>query len=153
MTELETINRALDTCRFETAWAVRVELADRDDARVREAVTAAVGLRYGDYQGVAFEGATGMQFFQPLEGSVMGEQPHYDGEMWDFTRTVEMPVRVLTFSVPRDAALLARAVEAVRHSHSYEEPVITVSEVVVCRADDSNQRDNPNRWWNRGFTE
>jgi hypothetical protein len=31
--------------------------------------------------------------------------------------------------------------------------VITVQEVLACRADDSDQRDNPNRWWNRGFTE
>lgn len=152
MTELSAINAALKTCKFEKSWMVRVELADRDDSRVREAVTTAVGLRYGDYQGVAFEGGHGMQFFQPLEGSVMGDKPH-DGEMWDFMRTVEMPVRVLTFSVPMDVQVLARAVEAVRESHSYEEPVITVHEVLACRADDSDQRDNPNRWWNRGFTE
>lgn len=141
--DIGEINAGLKTCAFEAAWMVRVELAERDDARVREAVTAAVGLRYGDYQGVAFESGTGMQFFQPLEGSVMG----------DAGRTVEMPVRVLTFQVPRDVSVLARAVEAVRDSHSYEEPVIAVLEVLACRADDTGQRDNPNRWWNRGFRE
>lgn len=150
--DVSGINAALATCAFEAAWMVRVELADRDDARVRDAVTAAVGLRYGDYQGVAFESGRGMQFFQPLEGSVMTDNPH-EGEVWDFAKTVEMPVRVLTFQVPRDVGVLARAVEAVRDSHSYEEPVITVLEVLACRADDKDQRDNPNRWWNRGFTE
>jgi hypothetical protein len=143
MEALTQINKALETCQFEPVWVVRVELATRDDARVREAVTAAVGLRYGDYEGVAFESATGMQFFSPLAGSVVG----------DIDRTIEMPARVLSFSVPRDPAVLAAAVEAVRHSQSYEVPVITVQEVLACRADDSDQRDNPNRWWNRGFTE
>ena len=151
--DVDQINAGLTTCAFEPAWMVRVELAERDDARVREAVTAAVGLRYGDYQGVAFESGGGMQFFQPLEGSVMGDKPHEDGEIWDFTRTVEMPVRVLSFHLPRDPDVLARAVEAVRDSHSYEEPVISVLEVLSCRADDKDQRNNPNRWWNHGFTE
>ena len=47
--DVDQINAGLTTCAFEPAWMVRVELAERDDARVREAVTAAVGLRYGDY--------------------------------------------------------------------------------------------------------
>ncbi|WP_299557895.1 hypothetical protein [uncultured Sulfitobacter sp.] len=141
--DLNQINATLETCAFEAAWMVWVELAERDDARVREAVTEAVGLSYGNYKGVSFESGPGMQFFQPMEGSVMG----------DAGRTVEMPVRVLTFCVPRDTATLALAVEAVRNSHSYEEPVITVLEVLACRADDRSQRDNPNRWWNRGFSE
>jgi hypothetical protein len=143
MDALTLINTSLETCQFESVWGVRVELATRDDARVREAVKAAVGLRYGDYEGVAFESATGMQFFRPLAGSAAG----------NIERSIEMPARILSFNVPRDPAILAAAVEAVRHSHSYEEPVITVQEVLACRTDASDQRDNPNRWWNRGFTE
>ncbi len=65
--------------------------------------------------------------------------------------TVEMPARTLTFSVPRDPETLAKAIEAIQYTHSYEEPVIYVMEGAATRADYETDRDNPNRWWNRGF--
>ena len=112
-----------------------------DDERVRQAVTDAVGLEYGPYEVVAFESGAGVQFFRPKQGSKLG----------DTAETVKMPARVLTFSVVGDTASLAKAVEAVRHAHSYEEPVIMVQQVWASRADFSEDRENPNRWWNRGF--
>lgn len=139
---MDDVNALLRTCALEPVWLVRTELADRDDARVRDAVTAVVGLRYGAYEGVCFESATGSQYFRPVEGSHMG----------DTAETVEMPTRTLTFSLPRDPQLLADALEAIRETHSYEEPVITVSGGWASRARYSEGRDNPNRWWNRGFS-
>lgn len=62
-----------------------------------------------------------------------------------------MPARVLTFIVPPEPAVPAKAIEAIRHSHSYEEPVICVQEVWASRANYAEDRENPNRWWNRGF--
>lgn len=138
---IEAVNARLTSCRLRPSWMVWVELADRDDARVREAVTAAVGLEYGPYTGVAFESGPGEQFFRPAAGSKLGER----------SETVTMPARVLTFSLPRDPVTLANAIEAVRHAHSYEEPVIYVRDVWASRADDARDRGNPNRWWNRGF--
>ena len=141
MTTIGQANAILTTCRLERSWRVRVELADRDDARVRLAVVEAVGLGYGPYEGVAFESGPGIQFFRPAEGSRLGET----------AETVTMPARVLTFAVPAEPDRLARAIEAIRRTHSYEEPVITVSEVWASRADYASDRSNPNRWWNRGF--
>ena len=138
---IETVNACLTSCHLQPSWMVWVELADRDDARVREAVTAAIGLGYGPYAGVAFESGPGEQFFRPAAGSKLGEN----------AGTVTMPARVLTFSLPRDPEVLANAIEAVRHAHSYEEPVIYVWDVWASRADDARNRSNPNRWWNRGF--
>lgn len=140
---MDDVNTLLTTCKLDPVWFVRVELADRDDARVRRAVTDAVGLAYGDFDGVAFESATGTQFFRPREGTQAGQRE----------TEIEMPVRVLTFSVPRDPATLARAIEAIREFHSYEEPVIAITEGWASRADMTTGRDNPNRWWNRGFAE
>ena len=140
---MDEVNAKLTTCRLVPVWFVRVELADRDDARVREAVTEAAGLDYGAFDGVAFESATGLQFFRPREGTEVGARD----------TAIEMPVRVLRFSVPRDPDTLARAIEAIREAHSYEEPVIGVTEGWASRADYSTDRDNPNRWWNRGFAE
>lgn len=135
------LNTHLSSCHFVSAWMVWVELADRDDARVREAVAAAVGLEYGPYEGVAFESGSGQQFFKPKAGSKLGAD--HD--------TVAMEARVLTFTVPDDVILLSRAIEAIRETHSYEEPVILVQQIMASRADYSDDRDNPNRWWNRGF--
>ena len=141
MVELSELNGELKTCKFVPSWLVWVELADRDDERVRQAVTDGVGLEYGPYEGVAFESGAGVQFFRPKKGSKLG----------DTSETVEMPARVLTFTVAGDVATLAKAVEAVRYAHSYEEPVILVQQVWASRADYSADRSNPNRWWNRGF--
>jgi hypothetical protein len=108
---------------------------------VRQAVVDAVGLAYGSYEGVAFESAPGTQFFRPKAGSHMGDTPE----------TVEMPARVLTFTLDTDTQTLAKAIEAIRFAHSYEEPVIIIREVFASRAKYESGRDNPNRWWNRGF--
>lgn len=140
---METANNHLTTCQLVPVWIVRVELADRDDARVREAVTDAAHLDYGAFDGVAFESATGLQYFRPKAGSAVGARD----------APIAMPVRVLRFSVPQDPRILARAIEAIRHTHSYEEPVIDVTEGWSTRADYTTDRDNPNRWWNRGFSE
>jgi hypothetical protein len=141
MNSLTKLNQSLKTCSFIASWLVWVELADRDDARVRQAVTDAVGLRYGAYEAVAFESSTGLQFFRPKRGSKFGETE----------TTVEMPARVLTFTLEGDVDELAKAIEAVRDAHSYEEPVIIVQQVWTSRADYTEDRSNPNRWWNRGF--
>lgn len=116
-------------------------MADRDDERVRLAVQEACGLPYGAYEGVALESATGTQFFSGKAGSILGA----DHE------PVEMPVRTLTFSVPREPEILASAIEAIRETHSYQEPVINILEGMATRAHYGKDEDNPNRWWNRGY--
>jgi len=135
------INKRLHSCSLIAVWFVRVELAQRDDERVRESVANAVALEYGSYNIVAFESSAGVQYFCPQQHSKSG----------DIQRTVEMPTRILTFSIVKDTDKLAKAIEAIRESHSYEEPVIYISEGMASRADYSTDRDNPNRWWNRGF--
>jgi len=137
----DILDATLKTCALEPVWFLWVELAARDDARVREAVADAVGLTYGPYDRVAFESASGAQYFRPKSGSQAG----------DIGETVEMPARTLSFSLPRDPETLAKAIEAIRHAHSYEEPVIYVMEGAATRADYDGDRGNPNRWWNRGF--
>ncbi|EPJ49344.1 MAG: hypothetical protein OFPI_25170 [Osedax symbiont Rs2] len=135
------INQQLNSCSLIPVWFVRVELAQRDDERVRESVANAVALEYGAYNRVAFESSAGLQFFCPQQNSKSG----------DIQTTIEMPSRILTFSIVKETDKLAVAIEAIRETHSYEEPVIYISEGMASRADYSADRDNPNRWWNRGF--
>ena len=60
-----------------------------------------------------------------------------------------LPVRSLTFSLPRDHKMLGDAIEAVRHAHSYEEPVIYITESFATRVQIKDDADNPNRYFNR----
>jgi hypothetical protein len=83
-----------------------------------------------------------VQFFHPIKGSQLGE----------LANTITLPVRVLSFSIVRDEELLKSALEAIHNAHSYEEPVIYITESMASRAEYSESRDNPNRWWNSGFT-
>ncbi|WP_119273025.1 hypothetical protein [Taklimakanibacter deserti] len=131
----------LKTCALEPVWFVWVELTEKDDARIRESLTEAVGLNYGSYDRVALESAFGTCFFRPQEGAKSGKRES----------TSKVPVRVLTFSLPKDPEMLGKAIEAVRHAHTLEEPVIYVIEGFATRADYASDRSNPNRWWNRGF--
>lgn len=133
--QIEAVNASLATCKLERCWLVHVELADRDDARVREAPEAAAGLAYGPYRGVAFERATGVRFVRPADGSRLGA----DAE------PVAMPARVLSLSAPCDPQVLACAVEAVRHAHPHEKLVIYVHQVWASRAGMTGDRKNPNR--------
>jgi len=127
---------------FEDVWFVWVELGALDDARVREAVAQAVGLAYGAYDNVAFESGTGAQFYRPRPGAVTPSS----------AQVVQTPARTLTFSLPRDEATLRAAIGAIRAAHSYEEPVIYAFAGLAARARTGLDRENPNRWWNRGAT-
>lgn len=135
----------LGSCSVEPVWFVWAELSnDYDDERVRDAVTNAVTLAYGThYDRVCFESGTGTQCFRSRSGAIDGEKA--DTDSW--------PVRTQTFSVPRNSEVLAAAIEAIRHSHSYEEPVIYILEAYATRADYRDDRANANRCWNRAAPE
>jgi hypothetical protein len=136
------MDAVLSSCALEPVWFVWAELwAGPDDDRVREAVMASVTLSYGaHYERVCFESGVGTQFYRSRTDAIEDEK----------AETETYPVRTLTFSLPRHPEVLAAAIEAIRQAHSYEEPVIYVTGGYATRADDRNQRMNPNRFWNRG---
>ena len=123
---------------MERAYLVAVHVPNAQVDAVLNAVVSAVGLEYGKYDCVAFLDAAGLEQFRPKEGSKAGGREEAG----------RVPTTNVSFSVPDDPAALKKALDAIRNVHSYEEPVIYVSEVWRGRAsggDDSN----PNRWWNR----
>ena len=113
-------------------------LQNPDADKVLNAVVTAVGLEYGKYDRVAFLDAAGFEQFRPKEGSKAGMQ----------AEAGRVPTTNVSFSLTHDVAVLKKALDAIHKVHSYEEPLIYVSDVWRSRAtgkDDSN----PNRWWNR----
>jgi len=124
--------------RLERAYLVSVHVPSADVDKVLAAAVAAVGLDYGEYDQVAYLDAPGLEQFRPREGAKAGAQ----------VAATSAQTTSASFSVPRDSAVLQKALDAVYTAHSYEEPVIYVREVWRTRAtnpDDSN----PNRWWSR----
>lgn len=124
--------------RMEHAYLIAAHVPNADVDKVLTAVVSNVGLEYGKYDRVAFLDSPGLEQFRPKEGSKAGRQ----------AEAGRVPTTNISFSVPHDLPMLKKALDANRAVHSYEEPVIYVSEVWRSRAqagDDSN----PNRWWNQ----
>lgn len=126
------------TYRMEPAYLVAAHVPSDDADKVLASVVAAVGLEYGKYDHVAYLDAPGLEQYRPMAGSKAGEQA--------------APGRTTTtnisFSIPRDTRMLKKAIDAVYGAHTYEEPVIYVSEVWRSRSTSSDDT-NPNRWWNK----
>jgi hypothetical protein len=126
------------TYRVEAAYYVACHVPNAEVDRVLEAVNQAVVLEYGKYDQVAFIDAPGLEQFRPLRASKAGEQ----------ASATRQPTTNISFSVPRDPAVLKRLLDAIHDVHSYEEPVIYITEVWRTRNTGGGD-DNPNKWWNR----
>lgn len=127
-----------ETYRLEAAYQVECHVPNAEVDEVLQAVTDAVKLDYGRYDQVAFIDAAGSEQFRPLEGSKAGPQP----------QAGRAPTTKVSFSVPRDPAVLKTALDAIHKAHSYEEPVVYVHEVWRTRHSGGDDG-NPSKWWNR----
>ncbi len=124
---------------LEPVWFIHVELGP-DDHGLYDLIAADLPLAYGlSYSGVALEGAEGLQRYRSKEGSIMGRSyvPH------------RRAVRVLSFSIPRNDAVLSQVMTLVHHYHSYEEPVIYAFDGLASRAQPRDAAPSPFKWWTR----
>ena len=126
-----------ESYRLEHAYLVAIHVPNANVDKVLQSVLMAVGLDYGKFDQVAYLDASGVERFRPRSGSKAGAQ----GE------ASRVPTTNVSFSVPHDAAVLRKALDAAYKAHSYEEPVIYISEVWRTRAINPDDT-NPNRWWN-----
>ena len=127
-----------DTYRVEQAYYVECHVPTAEVDKIVQAVADAVKLEYGKYDQVAFIDAAGLEQFRPLDGSKAGVQPSAG----------RAPTTNVSFSVPRDARVLKKALDAIHRVHSYEEPVVYIHEVWRTR-NLGGDGSNPNKWWNR----
>lgn len=114
--------------------------APREDVdRIMNDVVTITPLPMGKYDSNAFETASGVERYRPREGAGAGAE--------DGVRKRPGVVEV-SFEVPADRGLLDAVIEAIFRSHSYEEPVIRLQQILSGRSKGLDDRDNPNRWWN-----
>jgi hypothetical protein len=126
------------TYRLERAYLVSVHVPSDSVDKVLQSLAAAVGLEYGRYDHVAYIDADGLEQFRPLAGAKEGAQEAVE----------KTPSKVVTVSVVHDAAVLQKALDAINQAHSYEEPVIYITEGWRSRSTSPDEK-NPNRWWNQ----
>ena len=126
--------------RMERLLRVSVFAPQEDVERIMAHVCETVPLAQGEkYDSNAFQTAPGVERYRPLEGAAAGPE----------TEVRKRPgVVEVSFELDDEQALLERVIEAVFQVHSYQEPVITVQEILVSRSKGLDDRDNPHRWWN-----
>lgn len=132
---------ATHSMTFEALWLVTFQAPREDVARIMAAVTEVTPLRLGKYDRNAFETATGIEHYRPLQGAAAGAESEV---------RARPGVTEVSFQLPRNQALLERVVEAIFAVHSYEEPLILVRETLASRSRGLPDKDNPHRWWNQG---
>jgi len=124
--------------RLEHVYLVSFHVPSANVDKILQALAAAVGLPYGKYDHVAFIEAEGVEQFRPLAGSRGGA-----------AETIRAsPSKDVTVSLVHDATVLHKALDAIHQAHSYEEPVIYITEGWRTRSTNPDEN-NPNRWWNQ----
>ena len=132
--EFETIS-----LRMAPYLLVTIQTPEADVARLMAEVTRLAPLTVGRYDRNVFQSAAGIEHYRPLDGAAAGAE----SEVRARPGIVE-----LSFQLPKEQALLAQIVEAIFQTHSYQEPVIVVRDILASRSKGLDDKNNPHRWWN-----
>ena len=125
--------------KMERQFLLRVQAPLDDVDRIMEHVVQVAPLAMGKYDSNAFQSAAGIERYRPLEGAVAGPE----------TGVRKRPgVVEVSFQLPADQVLLEAVSETIFQVHCYQEPAISVEEVLVSRTKGLDDSANPHRWWN-----
>ena len=124
---------------LEREWVITVDTPTGGVPPVLDALGKELPLVQGPYDNCMFVRENGYQRFRALEGSHAGAEG-----------TVQQtPAQQIVFSIPPDPAILRKAFDVIFAVHVNEEPTIRVEEVWGSRSKLLDDKDNPNRYWNR----
>ena len=120
-------------------WVVTIDTPTAGVDQVTAALGEHIPLVQGPYDNCLYVRKAGYQQFRALEGSHAGDE-----------RTLQRTAASqIEFSIPPDRQLLSRVFDTVFAAHVNEEPTIRVHEAFGGRSKLLDDRDNPNRYWNR----
>ncbi|MFK7939288.1 MAG: hypothetical protein AB8B82_07910 [Roseovarius sp.] len=124
---------------LEREWVVTIDTPVAGVDTLLKALGRDLPLIQGPYDNCLYLRAGGAQRFRALAGSHAGDEG-----------TVQQtPASQIIFSIPPDKALLAQAFDVIFANHINEEPTIRVTEEWGSRSKLLDDKDNPNRYWNR----
>lgn len=125
--------------QMESMLLLRFQAPEPDVERIMDAVGALTPLTVGSYDSNAYQSAGGIERYRPREGAVAGIE----------TAIRKRPdVVEVSFRLPPDRVLLASVIEAIFQVHCYQEPFITVEQILASRSKGLDDSKNPHRWWN-----
>ncbi len=125
--------------RLEREWVVTIDTPAAGVAPLLEALGQALPLVQGPYDNCFYVQENGYQRFRALKGSHAGAEG-----------TVQQtPASQVVFSIPPDQALLRKTFDLIFAVHVNEEPTVRVDERWGCRSKLLDDKNNPNRYWNR----
>ena len=125
--------------RMERMVLLSLQAHGDDVDRIMEAVVAIVPLAMGKYDSNAYQTAEGIERYRPLEGAAAGPET----ELRKRPGIVEV-----VFELPDDQAVIEQVIEAIFQTHSYQEPVIRLHNILTSRSKGLDDSKNPHRWWN-----
>ncbi len=120
-------------------WVVTVDTPLAGVGVVQEALGRELPLTQGPYDNCMYVRQSGYQRFRALEGSHAGDEGTIQ----------QTPAAQIVFSLPCDIDLLRKAFDVIFAVHVNEEPTIRVEENWASRSKLLDDKDNPNRYWNR----
>ena len=124
---------------LEREWVITIDTPTGGVEPVLVALGRDLPLVQGPYDNCMFVREKGYQRFRALEGSHAGTEG-----------TIEKTeAQQIVFSLPCDPDLLRKAFNVIFSVHVNEEPTIRVEEVWGSRSKLLDDKDNPNRYWNR----
>lgn len=124
---------------LEREWVVTIDTPTGGVEPVLEALGKELPLVQGPYDNCMYVRENGYQRFRALEGSHAGAEG----------TTQKTAAQQIVFSLPCDPELLRRAFDVIFAVHVNEEPTIRVTEAWGSRSKMLDDKDNPNRYWNR----
>ena len=125
--------------RMERMVLLTLQAPTADVDRIMEAVVEVAPLTMGKYDSNAYQSGAGIERYRPLEGASAGPET----ELRKRPGTVEV-----IFELPDDQSLIEQVIEIIFQTHSYQEPVIRLQNILASRSKGLDDSKNPNRWWN-----
>ncbi len=124
---------------LEPEWMITIDSPEAGIAPVLAALEQDVALVQGPYDCCSYVRRNGLQRFRCLEGSHAGAEGTLQ----------ETPAAQIVISIPCRENLLRQVFNTVFRVHVNEEPTIRVQQVWGSRSRLIDDKDNPNRYWNR----
>lgn len=124
---------------LEREWVLTIDTPSGGVEPVLNALGRELPLTQGPYDNCIYVREGGFQRFRALDGAHAGAEGTVQ----------QVPACQIVITLPPDRALLAKAFDVIFAVHVNEEPTIRVTEEWGSRSKLLDDKDNPNRYWNR----
>ena len=135
--ELDGVDLAVAS--LEREWRVTIQCPTGGVTVLLDTLGSQLPLRQGAYDSCLYVRQNGFQRFRALEGSHAGNE--------GTIQTTEADE--IVFTIPSDLSVLRKAFEVIFKYGVQEDPTVHIEQVWGSRSNYLDDKDNPNRYWNR----